>query len=227
MSYSYSISDIICNKPGALHKYIQDNINWDINFVGVSTNPLVISTDIELTEIQLSELTNILNAYVDPVVYLAFDHVDTLTLNSKFNDDLDNIIIDNKNVIQTFIYSTQNISTPTVLDGLKTIVEYHCPNVQNYVNTTSGNISIEIYDITRNISIASKTVNLNEIAVNWNNLAQTGTTQGSTVYRTILFTGLMNKSPSYDVVLQLRGSTSNSNCKFKCNSLQYLYYNVE
>lgn len=227
MSYSYSFPDIICNKPSALHNYIKTNINWDSDFLGVNTNPLTVLSSIELTENQLTELTTILNAYVDPNVYLAFDHVETLTLNSKFNNDSDNIIIDNKNVIQTFIYSTQNISAPTVLDGLKTIVEYHCPNVQNYLNTTSGNISIEIYDLSRNISIANKTVDLNEIAISWNNLAQTGSTEGSTVYRSILFTGLMNKSPNYDVALQLRGSTSDSNCEFRCNSLQYLYYNVE
>jgi hypothetical protein len=227
MSYTYPFPDKICNKPSALHEYINANIDWSVHFFGLSTGPLLIYADIQLTEIQLSNLTTIVNNYTDPAVYLAFDHVDTLTLNSKFNDDNDNVIIDNKNVIQTFIYSTQNISTPTVLDGLKTVIEYNCPNVQNYVNTTSGNISIEIYDITRNTSISSKTVDLNEIAQSWNTLAQTGSTQGSTIYRTILFTGLINKSPNYDVVLQLRGSTSDSNSKFRCNSLQYLYYNVE
>lgn len=224
---SYSFPDIICGKAGACDQYIRKHIDWVSNFQGITTGPLTIYSDIPLTEIQLTDLTTLLNAYIDPEIYLSFDHVETLTLNSKFNNDLDNIIINNKNVIQTFIYSTQNISTPTVLDGLKTVVEYHCPNVQNYVNTTSGNISIEIYDISRNISIASKTVDLNEIATKWNNLAQNGSTEESTIYRTILFTGLMNKSPNYDVVLQLRGSTSDSNCEFKCNSLQYIYYNVQ
>lgn len=224
---SYSFPDVVCGKVEACDQYIRKHIDWVSNFQGVSTDPLTINSEIPLTEIQLSDLTTILNAYTDPEIFLSFDHVDTLTLNSKFNNDLDNIIINGQNVIQTFIYSTQNISIPTVLDGLKTIVEYHCPNVQNYVNTTSGNISIEIYDISRNISIASKTIDLNEIAINWNNLAQNGSTGESTIYRTILFTGLMNKSPNYDVVLQLRGASSDSNCEFKCNSLQYIYYNVQ
>lgn len=224
---SYQFPEVVCGKVGACDQYIRKNIDWISNFQGVSSNPLTIYTEIPLTEIQLSDLTTLLNGYTDPEIYLSFDHVDTLTLNSKFNNDPDNIIIDGKNVIQTFIYSTQNISIPTVLDGMKTIVEYHCPNVQNYLNTTSGNISIEIYDLSRNLSISTQTINLNEIAVSWNNLAQTGSTEGNTVYRSILFTGLMNKSPNYDVALQLRGSTSDSNCKFRCNSLQYLYYNVE
>ncbi len=227
MSYSYSFPDIVCGKAGACDVYIRKNINWDNLFEGISTPPLTVLTNTSLTESQLSELTTLINAYVDPEVYLTFDHVETLTLNSKFNNEADNIVIDNKNVIQTFIYSTQNISPPTVLDGMKTIVEYHCPNVQNYLNTTSGNISIEIYDLTRNTSISNKTINLNEIAISWNQLAQTGSTDGSTVYRSTLFTGLMNKSPNYDVALQLRGTTSDSNCEFRCNSLQYIYYNVE
>ena len=224
---SYVFDNVICQKPRACDEYIRKNINWVSNFGGISTNPLTVNTNDPLTTIQLSELTTLLNAYVDPAIYLAFDHSDTMTLHSHFNTDVDTVMVDNKCVIQTFIYSTLDISKPTVLDGIKTIVEYNCQNVQNYLNTTTGNVSLEIYDITRNVSISNSILDLNEIAVKWNSLAQTGSTKGNTVYRSVLFSGLMNKSPDYDVALQIRGCVNDDKCQFRCNSLQFLYYNVE
>lgn len=226
MSSSYPFPNIVCGKAGACDAYIRANIDWGNHFSGISTVPLTVYTDTPLTSTQFSSLTILINAYVDPAIFLVFDHADTLTLNSNFNTD-SATFINGKNILQTFIYSTLNISTPTVLDGVKTIVEYHCPNVQNYQNTTTGNISLEIYDITRDVSIATNNISLNEIGTKWNDLAKTGSTQGNTVYRSTLFTGLMNKSPNYDVVLQLRGNTADLNYQFRCNSLQFLYYNVE
>lgn len=224
---SYPFPNVVCGKVGACHQYVKDHVDWVSNFVGITSEPLTVYTNNPLTDVQLAALTVLMNAYVDPAVYLVFDHAETLPLHSHFNTDIDAVIVNDKNIMQTFIYSTLNISTPTVLDSIKTIIEYNCPNVQNYLNTTSGNISLEIYDITRNVSIATNVLDLNEIAVNWNSLAQTGSTQGNTIYRTTLFNGLMNKSPNYDVILQLRGSTSDSKCQFRCNSLQFLYYNME
>lgn len=224
---SYLFPNIVCDKPTACDDYIRANIDWVSNFGGISTVPLTIYTNNPLTDIQLTNLTTLINSYVDPAVFLIFSHAETLPLHSHFNTDTDTNIIDRKSVIQTFIYSTLNIKKPTVLDAMKTIVEYNCPNVQNYLNITTGNISLEINDITRNVSITTNIIDLNEIAVNWNILAQTGSTEGNTVYRSTLFTGLMNKSPDYDVALQLRGSTSDSKCEFRCHSLQFLYYNVE
>lgn len=224
---SYQFPNIVCNKVGACDQYIRANIDWVSNFDGISTGPMTIYTNNPLTDIELTNLTTLINSYVDPAVFLAFDHAETLPLHSNFNTDADTDIINQKSVIQTFIYSTLNIRKPTVLDAMKTIVEYNCPNVQNYLNTTTGNISLEIYDTTRNVSITTNIIDLNEIAVNWNILAQTGSTEGNTIYRSALFTGLMNKSPDYDVVLQLRGLTSDSKCEFRCHSLQFIYYNVE
>ena len=224
---SYQFPNVVCGKVGACHQYVKDHIDWVSNFVGITSVPLTVYTNNPLTDVQLAALTILMNAYVDPAIYLVFDHAETLPLHSHFNTDTDAVVVDNKNIMQTFIYSTLNISTPTVLDSIKTVVEYNCPNVQNYLNTTSGNISLEIYDITRNVSIATNILDLNEIAVNWNILALTGSTQGNTVYRSTLFNGLMNKSPNYDVILQLRGSTSDPKCQFRCNSLQFLYYNIE
>lgn len=224
---NYPFPNIVCNKSSVCDEFIRANINWNDNFNGISTPPLTIFTNTPLTDNQLADLTTLLNTYVDPVVYLSFAHTETLAMHSHFTSDTDNVIFDDKKVIQTIIFNSKNNNSTVVLDSLKTIVEYTCPNLQNYINATSGSILIEIYDLTRDISIASKTIDLNEIAVGFHTLAQTGSSQSNTRYRSVMFTGLMNKNPDYDCIWQIRGWKSDDNFDFRCSSLQYIYYSVE
>lgn len=223
---SYTFPNINCNKPAACDKFIRENIDWTVNFNGVGVPPLTIYTTNPLTDVQLTDLTSVLNRYVDPEIWLSFNHTDTLAMHSHFTNDMDNVIINNKKILQTFIFNGKNTNN-LVLDSLKTVVEYNCFNVQSYANTTSGSISLEIYDITRNISIASQTIELTDIAVGFHALAQSGMITGNTSYRSVSYDGLMNKNPNYDCIWQIRGTKSDDNFDFRCNSLQYIYYNVE
>lgn len=228
---SYPFPNVVCGKAGACDAYIRANINWASHFQGISTVPLTVYSDIPLTEPQLAALTILMNAYVDPAVFLVFDHVDTFPLHSHFTNDTDNSIFDGNVALQTFIFSSNNISNNVVLDSLKTVVEYKCPNVQDFLNITSGNslqTGLSIKDLTRNIPIASQNININDIVTVWNNLAHTGVTGGNIQYKSIQYTGLMNKNPGYDCIWQLyTPDPIDPNFTFRCHSLQYLYYSVE
>jgi hypothetical protein len=222
--FTYNFSNKIIQKVGALQNVLEQSAFRDI-FDGISYAPLVVSMKSELTQLQLSNLTTLITNYTDPAFYLTLDHTTSLSLHSHFTTDTDNVIIDGNDILQTLIY-TANIDSNIVLDSCKTIVELYCPNVRNYLNKTTGSINVEIYDITRNWSIASQTIQLNNIAVQWNALAQSGSTIGNTVYQSTQFTGLMNKNPDYDTIFQLRGTTSDSDFTFRLNGLQYIYYNI-
>ena len=225
---TYPFSDIIVNKANACDAYIRSHVDWVSNYNGLSTSPLTIYTLQPLTDSQLSALTILLNGYTDPAVFLVFDHSINYPLHSHTTDDTDISIIDGKSVLQTLIFEASNNSNTIVLDSMKTIVEYICPNVQNFVNTTLGSITLEIFDISRNVSICSDTINLSEISTKWNNMAQTGSTIGDYVYRSHQFTGLRNVNPDYNTVWQLRATTNGSSTfSIRCHGLQYLYYNIE
>lgn len=224
---SYQFPNCTAGKLVALDNYIRKNVSWSADFKGLNQDPITVSVSRALTQTELADLTTLIGSYTDPAFFLVLDHTESLALHSHYTKDIDNIMIDNKNILQTFVFTNRN-SDYLVLDSCKTIVEYTCPNVQNFVNTTSGNINVEIYDITRNVSISNKDIDISPIAIQWNLLAQTGSTSGSTIFSSTTFDGLMNKTTGYDVVFQLRSSVSApSSFDFRLNGLQYLFYSVQ
>jgi hypothetical protein len=163
--------------------------------------------------------------------FLVFDHVETFPLHSHFTNDPDNSVSNGNVTLQTFIFSSNNLSNNVVLDSLKTIVEYKCPNVQDFLNITSGNslqTGLSIEDLTRNVTISSQNIDINDIVVIWNNLANSGVTGGNIQYKSIQYTGLINKNLGHDCIWQLSSPDPIvPNFTFRCHSLQYQYYNVE
>jgi len=222
---NYSYPNITVNKPGACDQYLRNNLPGSCvnNYQGLSTSPTIIEFNRSLTFDEINDLNILMSNYIDPDIFLVLDHTETVALNSNFSNELNNTIIDDKCVFQTIIFKNQN-NNSLILDSMKTVIEYNCPNVQNYLNTTSGNISLEIYDITRNYSIGSISLDLNEIGVHWNTLANENNTSGNIIYRSFQFTELGNICPDYDIILQLRGTQSDSNFDYRLHSLQYLYY---
>jgi hypothetical protein len=216
--------------PDAFSVYMTTNFP---SFTGYSLNGTVmtINTRDTLTDAQLATLNTLLNDYVDPPSYMNFSNSVSFPLHSNFTSESDLTEIDGFLVLQTFIYQNpvQSLDPSIVLDGLKTVIEYNTPNVQNYVNSTSGSVTVQLYDITRNVQIASSQVDIGteSIATEWNALAQTGSTAGNTVYKSHQFSGLMNRSTGYDCVWQLRATTSEPHFNVRFNGLQYLYYQHE
>jgi hypothetical protein len=170
---SYPFPNVTVNKPGACDAAIRSHINWVSNYNGLSTGPLTIYTGVALTDAQLSDLTVFVNGYTDPAVFLAFDHSVNFPLHTHTTLETDLTFVDNKAVLQTLIFEASYTNNTVVLDSIKTVVEYICPNVHDFISSTSGNISLEIFDITRNTSICSDTIELNEIASGWNTFYST------------------------------------------------------
>lgn len=221
---SYNFLEKSVGKPGALDQYIRKNVLWDADFNGLSTDPLTIYTNRPLSETELSELTTLIENYIDPSVFLTFNHTETVAMHSPFVSDTNNVVIDNKKVLQTLIFTNRNNGSQ-VLDSCKTVIEYFTSDVQQFNPLISESITLEIYDITRNTSIAIETID--NVASSWTDLAVAGGTGSSTLYKSIQFTGLMNKTPGYDCVWQLRGSVSDeSKFTFRINGLQYIFYDV-
>lgn len=224
---SYQFPDCTAVKLIALDDFIRKRVSWESDFEGLNQDPITVSVSRALTDTELADLNTLVASYTDPAQFLVFDHSESLAMHSHYTEDVDNIRIDNKYILQTFVFVNRN-SEGLVLDSCKTIVEYTCDNVQNFVDTTSGNVNVEIYDITRNVSISNKTIDISPIATQWNTLAQTGSTSGSTIFASTTFDGLMNKTTGYDVIFQLRGSITNPpNFDFRLNGLQYLFYTVQ
>ena len=222
----YIFEDIIVNKLGACHQYIAKNVTWKSDFNGIASGPLRVEVSRPLSEEELSILTTLLHNYVDPTIFLQLNHTESICLHSHFTTDTDNVVINDSNVIQTFIFSGSSNDNNVTLDSAKTVVEYMCPNPQVFLTDKSGSITLEIFDITRNILIASQTIELGIIADEWNALAQSGSLDTSTLYRSLMFSGLMNKNTNHDCVWQFRGKTNRSDFTFRINGLQYIFYDM-
>ena len=227
MSFSYPFEKQV-TKADAFDSYLKKNVSWPSDYQGLSTsqNQAVIFVMRELTTEEQTDLQTLVNNYTDPAVWLTFDHVETMAMHSHYTDDTDNHIIDGQDVLQTFIFC--NMNTPdTVLDSLKTIVEYKCNDLSTFAASTDGNITLSLYDVTRDVQILSSTIELNEIATRWNTLAEQNVTK-DVVFRSAQFYGLMNTVPNYDCVWQLRGSVEPpGSFTYRVNGLQYIFYNVE
>ena len=224
---SYTFSEKIVNIPGALDKELTDTLSFATIYQGLSTDPLVVNFLQSLTETQQTELETLINVYVDPAQFLTLDHTESHMLHSHFIGDC-SLNNDNCSIFQTFIFNGVNSNTSAVLDGAKSVLEINCPNVQNYLNTTTGSLTLSINDLTRNVNIASQNVNIDDVLINWNTLAATGSTLGNTQYKTVQYSGLVNKNPGFDCIWQIVG-THNDDPKFdfRSNSLQFLYYNIQ
>ncbi len=85
-----------------------------------------------------------------------------------------------------------------------------------------------IYDVSRNVTIATHEILLNEICDRWNTLGAANQTTPDTVWRSFMFDGLMNTICNYDCVWQIRGTVSDpATFDYRVNGLQYLYYGVQ
>lgn len=228
MSFDYTFDKTV-TKADAFDAYLRQNVAWVSDYQGSSTNSSQVTILVarELTAEEQTDLESLVAAYTDPAVWLTFDHVETMAMHSHYTTDADNILIDGRDVLQTFIFCNMN-SPQTVLDSMKTIVEYRCDNISAFNSITEGNIILSLHDITRDVQILESTIPLNEIATKWVNLAEQGNVTSDVVFRSAQFYGLMDKVPNYDCVWQLRGSTEPPDTfTYRVNGMQYIFYNVE
>lgn len=222
--YQYIFTKAI-TKFNAFVKYISDNL---ILHTGMSLQGDTLS--IEFTEAlsteALDNLTTIIANYEDPIFFLTFSHTETYPMfSSRTTTELPSVIVDDKKVLQTFIFSNKDAEN-TILNSLKTVIEYTCPLVENFTGI-SGIANFEIYDIDRNVSISNLDIPLNEISTEWETMRANGFTGPNTIYRSVFITDLRSSVADYDCKWQFRGKTNSTLFNFKLNSLQYIFYTVE
>lgn len=235
MSFPYLFNKTVAI-PDALNKYLRDNLTFQSLYTSLSTDvengTVTVYMSEELTMLQLDELTTLVTNYVDPEIFLSLNHCETFALHSHFTADFDSLLVDGKYIIQTIIFQNPGNTEDLVLDGMKTVVEYTCPDPAAFYASTGGatlgDVTLQIYDVSRNITIASQVISLNEISDRWNTLGAAEQTTRDTVWRSHMFTGLMNMICNYDCVWQVRGLVSDpATFDYRINGLQYLFYDVQ
>ena len=225
---SYDFQNIRVSILDAIDNYLKTNDAPLYVNCGLTEPTLTVNTSAALTADQLTTLTNLVNTYIEPPYYLTFARTESTTLHSHYTNDPDLIEATNGNkIVQTMIFSNRNTPNGEVLDCSKTILEFCSPNVHDFINTTTGSVQFEIYDITRNFQISQQTIDIFNIATQWNTLAQTGLTTSNTVFQTTVCPGLLNKSTNYDCIWQFRLSTSNPTFTCRMNGLQYIFSNQQ
>jgi len=227
MNFEYTfIAEI--EKPAAFESYLQNNLAWVANYQGNSINTLdnnvKLYSDRELTPLEQSDTTTLIDNYEDPEVFLIFEHGETTPMNTLFTDEVD-LTVGGKKVLQTFIFNIPQNEEETVLGSFKTVVEYNCPDTQAFGLISNASIDMEIYDCSRDVQVFQTTISLAEIETKWQgmNLAP----ENDTVFRSAFIGGLQYQLPSHDCVWQIRVSTSHPEFKVRLNSLQQLFYTVE
>ncbi len=215
-------------KPGAmldeLNKLFPEYSQENIENIGLLTNQngITIIFSSELNTELLNRLNNFVENYTDPEVYLTLveslsDSARTRTTNSLTLEP-----------VSTFILSSKSANQNNVFNSLKTIIELDCESTAPFASleNTTGNITIRIYDITRNIIIDTFNIDISNYILKWKNLALNNIFDKQVEYRTFQVEGLRNKTAEHDCIWQFQLAVSNSNINLTLNSLQYLYYNV-
>ena len=212
----------------AFQKYMKANNAPLFNGCELTGDQLTLQTTGPLSEGQLSTITSLVTDYVEPAYDLNLSNTESIALHSHYTSDPDLVVINDRSVVQTIIFPTRNNEgTNVVLDSMKTVFEYNAPNLQSFLNVTSGSVQFEIFDISRNYQVCLQTVDISQIVSDWNTLAQTGTTGGNTVYKSFMCDGLMNQSTNYDCIYQFRMSTSHPDFNLRMNGLQWLFYQFD
>jgi hypothetical protein len=204
-------------KPPAFDDYLRKRVDSAVyDGVAISGDSVILLTKSELTPAQLSQITQWINDYVDPEIFLQYNHTESSPAYSDFSNSTSLF------PLQTLIFVNRNQDNQ-VLDACKTIITYSTEDVSQFANVESASITFEIYDITRNWQISTQTIDItSDILASWKSQG-TGSAES---YKSAMFTGLYNKVPDYDCIWQFKASVSNPNFKVRMNGLQYIFYDV-
>src|SRR5579883_2211171 len=148
------------NKPGvtkvvALDAYLRSNFPQyqDLSY----TDPqLIVDTTAILSAFDYNTLTNLVNNYTDPVVYLQFE--------TKITDNAVSDITNSSTLttIQKLIFSPFDPVDPTgVFNTFNVLLEISTPDISNFATgSTTGSIGFTIFDYTNNGVIAQNTIDI-------------------------------------------------------------------
>jgi hypothetical protein len=127
--------------------------------LNVTENEVDVVTSQPLTSSQAAQLATIVNNYTDPAVSLQLDTTQTMPSSSVLTST------STLTPVMTFIFTDQ-INFDQALDGIKTIIQVSSTNPPTFV-TSPVQVTITIFDITRNIQVASQIVDLTSVFTKW------------------------------------------------------------
>ncbi|MBF6596588.1 MAG: hypothetical protein IVW51_19400, partial [Thermaceae bacterium] len=133
--------------------------------LNASGNELDVVASQPLTSSQAAQLATLVNNYTDPAVFLQLNTTQTMPSTSASTSSAQ------ATPVMTFIFTNQN-SIETVLDGIKTVIQVSSTIPESI--TGSVQATVAIHDITRNLQVATQTVDVTSIITNWQQTAQTG-----------------------------------------------------
>ena len=208
--------------PDILHYYLLDNNPLYESFVEQVKNEYQITFKRSLTSQELSEFTNWITTWVQPSIYLIYDHAETYTLTT------DKINSSDLSVVNTFIMPRYNLTSSSVILGsLKTLIHVSVHDITSLINLDEniiGNIKIQLYCNTKKVVIHHEDVSISNTIYNWKQQALGGKTGLIEDWIPYQMYGLDNVLPDYDCIWQWKLSTNSPNVYVALNSLQRIYF---
>lgn len=207
-------------KPEAFSFYLTQNFPYLVSTT-IDGTSVTLETAETLTTEEQDLLTTLVTDYVDPEYFLQLSYTDSLNGTSeKTNEQV-------LREVQAFIFpDLNNIQDGTTLDSLKSIIKVQNYAVEGLTGITGGSVTVSVTDKTRDMFIASETVNIDDIITSWNALAATGATGEVTGYKTVMITGLKDKATTFDCIWVFSLSTSDPQIYARLSGLQKLFYDV-
>jgi hypothetical protein len=175
-----------------------------------------------LTDTELTSLTTLVNNYVDPSVYYQLSNVDNFPMMTNYTSST---IL---SPVGSLIYSNTN-SSNMVMNQVKIVIAMQCENTSIFTNASTGNVTFEILDKTRNVTIVPETIiDVSSILDAWS----LDTTNNTTGYPNGYFTKVIqlydfsNAFPDYDIILQFNVSSCQTDVSVAIECIQFLWYQV-
>lgn len=224
MSFNYTFDQVTVLKAPAFSSYLAKNFAVSCDTMIEQSSVHVITT-VELTSQQQIDLEALVRAYVDPEIFYQYQYAETITGFSQSTTS--NVVSD----VQSFIFPSKVLpngdnaqSDGTVFNAIKSIVKLTMDNVAEAADFVSGSVTIEMYDVTRDIAIASQTMNITSIMLEWQTAALASQTGAVTKYKSFMFDGLASKSTDYDCIWVMRLAVSDPRIRVRLNGFQKLFY---
>lgn len=188
-----------------------------INAVG---DNISISFSEQLSTENLTLLNTLVTDYTDPAEFLVLDHTETLSgVSGKTN-------LTTPFDVQSLIFPGKNSGNGSVIDSIKFILKLSTLDV-GVASGITGQVNIEIYDQTRDITLVSLNVNVDEIFTDWTTRAGNGETGMRCNYKSVQISDLHGSIPDHDCIWIYRVTVPNTLVYARLDSLQRLYYIIE
>jgi hypothetical protein len=198
------------------------------NGVTVAPDEVTVEFPDVLSEQDQISLSNLVSSYVDPSYWLSLDHTENMPMYTSQHSNLDM-----EDIISFITSPSEHDDNDIVLGDMKTIVQLiPNSNLISYIGSSNWNndpiaVTLAISNYTNNTFITSNSVNFNNtIDTQWIPLIQAGSNNLPAIVKTIQLYGLKDHKPSFDNIWQIAGSCTNSNIKYRLQSLQKIFYEV-